>query len=235
MSADRRIEVRVATRDGAELVGDLVVPPRPVGVVAFAHGGGGGRASPRDRRVAAELRDAGIATLLMAPRDHEEEWVGAGGGDVALLARRLADAIDWLRDAPVVGGLPIGLHGAGIAAAAALLAAAESPQLVAAVVSRGGRPDLAGEALDRVRAPTLLIVGGDDAPVIGINGSALRRLGPRSRLHVLPGGDDIAGPPGALDEAAVLARDWFRERLVPVPVAAGRTPDEPRHPPKEEP
>jgi dienelactone hydrolase len=195
----------------AVLQGDLIVPEEAAGVVLFAHGSGSGRFSPRNRRVAATLTEAGIATLLVDLLTPEEEEVDrltrAHRFDIGLLARRLTAAIDWLRGH--AASLPIGLFGASTGAAAALVAAAERPGDVAAVVSRGGRPDLAGNALLRVRAPTLLIVGGADEQVLELNRRALELLPGEKQLVIVPGATHLFEEPGALDEVARLAADWF--------------------------
>ena len=205
--------VRVATAEGSAIDGDLVVPAGAVGVVAVAPGSGSGRHSPRNRHVATTLQVAGLATLLMDPLTLREEALDAAGGrmrfDIPLLAERTVGIVDWLSAEPATAGLPIGLFGASTGAAAALVAAALRPALVRAVVSRGGRPDVAAGALGRVHAPTLLVVGGDDAPVIPLNEEALRRLGGAAKLHVLPGATHLFEEPGAIDEVAALARDWF--------------------------
>lgn len=197
--------------------GDLVVPEGAGGVVVFAHGSGSSRLSPRNRLVAAELRRAGLATLLMDLLTRDEEAADRATGhlrfDVPLLAGRLAGAIDWLPDQPATRGLPAGLFGASTGGGAALMVAAERPDAIAAVVSRGGRPDLAGDALARVRAPTLLIVGGRDAPVLEVNRAALARLGGPAALEVVPGATHLFEEPGALERVAHLAAAWFARHL----------------------
>jgi dienelactone hydrolase len=208
--------VRIPAADVA-LSGDLVVPDDARGVVLFAHGSGSSRLSPRNRHVAAMLRQGGLATLLMDLLTREEENADARTAhlrfDIPFLAGRLVAATDWLRATTEVRGLPLGYFGASTGAAAALVAAVERPETVRAIVSRGGRPDLAGAALPRVQAPTLLIVGGDDEPVVEMNRAALARLKAEASLHIVPGATHLFEEPGTLDEVARLARGWF-ERWV---------------------
>ena len=196
-----------------ELEGDLGSPEEARGVVLFAHGSGSGRHSPRNRYVARELQRAGFATLLIDLLTPEEERADLRTGhlrfDIGLLAERLAGATEWLIDNPDTRDLRIGYFGASTGAAAALVAAAERPETVGAVVSRGGRPDLAGEALPLVEAPTLLIVGGNDEPVIGMNEEALGRLRAQKRLEIVAGATHLFEEPGALEEVARLAAGWF--------------------------
>jgi dienelactone hydrolase len=203
--------------DGVRLAGDLTVPADARGIVVFAHGSGSGRFSPRNRAVADVLVGSGLATLLMDLLTREEEAVDLRTRhlrfDIALLARRVIATIDWLASEPTAKELPVGCFGASTGAAAALIAAAERPERVGAVVSRGGRPDLAGEALRRVRAPTLLIVGGNDPEVVRLNQQALAGLGGESRLEIVPGATHLFEEPGALERVAVLARDWFLRHL----------------------
>jgi putative phosphoribosyl transferase len=209
------------------LQGDLVIPPGARGIVVFAHGSGSSRHSPRNRYVAGVLNQAGLATLLFDLLTPEEEQVDDVTAelrfDIDLLAQRLAGATDWLIRDPSTGGLRIGYFGASTGAAAALIAAADHPERVAAVVSRGGRPDLAGVALGSVRAPTLLIVGGDDDVVIALNEDALHSLRCEKRLQIVPGATHLFEEPGTLESAAELARDWFVAYLAPVaaPEVAG--------------
>ena len=197
--------------------GDLVVPERAAGVVLFAHGSGSSRLSRRNRFVAAELQGAGLATLLLDLLTPEEEAADRATGhlrfDIPFLAERLAAALDWLGAHPATAGLPAGLFGASTGAGAALVVAARRTDAVTAVVSRGGRPDLAGDALPRVRAPTLLIVGGDDAVVLELNRAAMARLGGPSALEVVPGAGHLFEEPGALERVAGLARDWFARHV----------------------
>jgi putative phosphoribosyl transferase len=200
--------------------GDLIVPDAAQGVVVFAHGSGSGRHSPRNRYVAGVLNEAGLGTLLFDLLTPEEEADRANVFDIGLLADRLLRRTAWVREQPETDGLPIGYFGASTGAAAALWAAAEAGDEIAAIVSRGGRPDLAGPRLAEVRAPTLLIVGGRDPVVVNLNEQAQRRLGGESRLTVVPGATHLFEEPGALEVVARHARDWFvthfagpRERL----------------------
>jgi putative phosphoribosyl transferase len=213
-AAEREVRLRAGT---AELVGDLVVPAGAAGVVLFAHGSGSSRHSPRNRLVAGALRRVGLATLLLdllTPAEEERDRVTAElRFDVALLAERLIAATDLLLAEPATAGLPLGLFGASTGAGAALIAAAERPETVAAVVSRGGRPDLAGDHLAGVRAPTLLIVGGRDQLVLELNRQARARLAAPSRLEVVPGATHLFEEPGALEQVARLAAAWFTECL----------------------
>jgi dienelactone hydrolase len=208
-----RIPIGSVTLDG-----DLDIPEGARAVVLFAHGSGSSRHSPRNRYVARVLRDAGLATLLMDLLTGDEEAADLETGllrfDIGLLAERVIGATDWLGRAPETADFPIGYFGASTGAAAALVAAAERPEKVGAIVSRGGRPDLAGDALPRVRAPTLLIVGGVDGPVIGLNRQALARLGAaEKRLVIIPGATHLFEEPGALEEVARLAADWLTRHL----------------------
>ena len=199
------------------LEGDLHVPGGARGIVLFAHGSGSSRFSRRNVQVATALRAAGMATLLMDLLTAEEERVDAVTRhlrfDVDLLAARLVVATDWLRAQPATSGLRIGYFGASTGAAAALIAAAERPEVVAAVVSRGGRPDLAHARLAEVRAPTLLIVGGLDEAVIAMNREAFAELGVEKRLEIVPGATHLFEEPGTLEEVARLARDWFADHF----------------------
>jgi putative phosphoribosyl transferase len=201
------------------LAGDLAVPAGARGVVLFAHGSGSGRHSPRNRQVAAALGRAGLATLLLDLLTEQEEVVDRDRAelrfDIALLTGRLVATIDWLAEDPRTRALPIGLFGASTGAAAALVAAAERPLQVAAVVSRGGRPDLAGPALGLVRAPTLLIVGGRDRVVLELNRSAAEQLSAEHRLEIVPDATHLFEEPGALERVAALAADWFLRWLSP--------------------
>jgi dienelactone hydrolase len=208
--------VEVPVRD-LRLAGALTVPPAARGVVVFAHGSGSGRFSPRNRAVAGALVDAGFATLLMDLLTAEEEAEDIETArlrfDIRLLAERVIGAIDWLSSDRTLAELAVGCFGASTGAAAALIAAAERPQRVAAVVSRGGRPDLAGDALPRVRAPTLLIVGGRDNEVIELNRRAQILLGGESRLEIVSGATHLFEEAGALEQVAELAREWFLGHL----------------------
>lgn len=206
--------VRIDT-DGVRLTGDLDVPARAVGVVAFAHGSGSSRTSPRNRHVAVALGAGGLGTLLFDLLTPEEERVDLVTRelrfDIPRLARRLVGAVDFLVRDP---SLPIGLFGASTGAAAALIAAAARPERVRAVVSRGGRPDLAGDALPRVRAPVLLLVGSEDRAVLALNREAQRRMtGTPAELSVVRGAGHLFEEPGTLDEVVSSARAFFAEHL----------------------
>jgi putative phosphoribosyl transferase len=214
--------------DPVTLEGELVVPPGASGLVVFAHGSGSGRFSPRNRFVAEVFRTAGLGTLLVDLLTGEEGGADARTMalrfDVPALADRLVALVDWLQSQPQTRGLPVGLFGSSTGAGAALVAAAERPERVAAVVSRGGRPDLAGDALRRVRAPTLLIVGGRDSRVVLLNRGARFLLGRSSRLEVVPGAGHLFEESGALEEVARMAAEWFATHLkTPVATAAGET------------
>jgi putative phosphoribosyl transferase len=208
-----RTEVVVGTGP-YRLRGDLTLPVDASGVILFAHGSGSSRHSPRNRYVASVLVEAGLGTLLFDLLTPDEELDRANVFDIELLARRLVDVTGWLRAEPEMAGLPLGYFGASTGAAAALWAASEPGADVRAIVSRGGRPDLAAARLDRVRAPTLLIVGGRDEAVLVMNRQALALLRCESRLEVVPGATHLFEEQGALEQVAALARDWFRDRLV---------------------
>lgn len=199
------------------LGGTLALPEPAIGIVAFAHGSGSSRFSPRNQLVSGFLNEGGLATLLfdlLTPEEHEvDQWTRALRFDIGLLTRRLVGAVDWLAEHPQARSLRVGLFGASTGAAAALAAAAERPDRVAAVVSRGGRPDLAMAALPRVKAATLLIVGGLDEPVIGMNREAAAHLKVEHRIEIVPGATHLFEEPGKLEEVARLARDWFQRHL----------------------
>jgi len=208
----------VQVTSGRELLeGNLVLPPNARGVVLFAHGSGSSRHSPRNRYVANTLQKAGLGTLLIDLLTRKEEQAEAVTRhlrfDIGLLAERLASATSWLAEAPSTHALPVGYFGASTGAAAALVAAAQQPEQAAAVVSRGGRPDLAGESLPQVLAPTLLIVGGNDGPVIALNEQALARLRCAAEMVIVPGATHLFEEPGALEEVARLASSWFVRHL----------------------
>ncbi|AOJ70923.1 MULTISPECIES: dienelactone hydrolase family protein [Burkholderia] len=200
-----------------ELNGILATPEHASGIVVFAHGSGSSRLSPRNQEVAAVLQRAGLATLLFDLLTIEEQRRDAVTAEyrfaIAFLARRLVSALDWLRERRDVGELPVGLFGASTGAAAALIAANARGRVVRAVVSRGGRPDLAGDALPRVRVPTLLIVGERDEEVIRLNRLAAGWLIGESKLVVVPGATHLFEEPGTLDEVARVAADWFVAHL----------------------
>lgn len=201
----------------ASLHGNLLLPEQAKGLVAFAHGSGSSRQSPRNQYVARILREAGLATLLfdLLTLDEEAEDLITGKPrfDIGLLARRLVGATDWLQSYERTRLLRLGYFGASTGAAAALVAAAKREDVVKAVVSRGGRPDLAAPILDRVKAPTLLIVGGNDHPVIEMNRRALVGLQVEKKLVIVPGATHLFEEPGTLERVAELARDWFVEYL----------------------
>jgi putative phosphoribosyl transferase len=212
--------------DGATLHGDLAVPDRARGIVVFAHGSGSSRHSARNRFVAATLREAGLGTLLMDLLTEAEErtdvYTREHRFDIALLARRVTAAVDWLAGELAAPGkargqaVPparLGLFGASTGAAAALMCAAKRPGVIGAVVSRGGRPDLAGGMLGHVTAPTLLIVGGHDDVVIELNQKALEVMTCVKRLEIVPGATHLFEEPGTLDQVARLAAGWFAEHL----------------------
>lgn len=206
------IEIR-----GGELAGDLAVPVQAVGIVVFAHGSGSSRHSRRNRAVAEVLQRSGLATLLLDLLTEDEEQVDVRTRqlrfDVALLADRLSTAVEQIRKRADVAGLPVGMFGASTGAAAALATAAGDDS-IRAVVSRGGRPDLAGEALRRVQAPTLLIVGSLDEHVLDLNRQASLQLPAMSRIEVVQGASHLFEEPGALAEVARLAAGWFRDHAM---------------------
>ncbi|HEX5479134.1 MAG TPA: alpha/beta family hydrolase [Dehalococcoidia bacterium] len=199
---------------GGTVSGDLVIPTESEGIVLFAHGSGSGRHSPRNRQVAHVLQASKIATLLFDLLTPEEERTDERTGefrfDIELLASRTIAALRWLHESADTQHLPVGIFGASTGAAAALMAAAEHPTRVYAVVSRGGRPDLARPQLSRVRAPVLLIVGGRDVEVLQLNREALALLPFEKELCVVEGATHLFEEPGALDEVAKLSADWFR-------------------------
>lgn len=205
---ERHVDV-VVDADGVSLDGYLNVPERARGLVVFAHGSGSSRASPRNQLVAEVLQEYRLSTLLFDLLTEDEEADRRNVFDIALLGRRVGEALDWQRMNPEVGDLPAGLFGASTGAAAALAAAARHPGWVAAVVSRGGRPDLAAPWLGQVLAPTLLIVGGRDTEVLALNRDAMRGLRCQSRLEVVPGATHLFEEPGAIETVAHLAGSWF--------------------------
>lgn len=211
-AADCDIDVEIPA-GRVVLQGHLHLPDKPAGVVVFAHGSGSSRHSPRNRYVASVLYEAGLGTLLLDLLTQEEERDRANVFDIELLADRLRAAVRWVRRRPDAVGAPVGLFGASTGAGAALWAAADPELGIAAVVSRGGRPDLAGPRLGSVTAPTLLIVGGADTTVLKLNEQAAAGLAGPSRVSVVPDATHLFEEPGTLAEAALLARDWFRHHL----------------------
>lgn len=207
----------------ALLNADLAVPERSRGVVVFVHGSGSSRFSSRNRAVANALQHAGLATLLLdlltSGEEEQDATTREHRFDIELLSRRVAGATEWLLNDPRTGSLAIGYFGASTGAAAALVAAARLPEHVGAVVSRGGRPDLAGDALRRVRAPTLLIVGSADPVVLSLNRQVQPVLGARCELMIVPGATHLFEEPGALDAVTRAATRWFLEHLLPSPIA----------------
>lgn len=203
--------------DGITLEGDLTVPEGATGIVLFAHGSGSSRFSPRNRAVASEVQAGGMATLLLDLLTVEEEQAEAATRhlrfNIELLATRLGAATDWIGRRADTRALPIGYFGASTGAAAALVAASHRRHIIRAVVSRGGRPDLAGEALGTVQAATLLIVGGLDTQVVALNQEAFRRLRCMKRIDIVPGATHLFEEPGALESVSRLARQWFDEYL----------------------
>jgi putative phosphoribosyl transferase len=210
------VEIRAGS---VMLEGDLQVPEHARAVVLFAHGSGSGRFSTRNRYVAGVLQAASLGSLLIDLLSPEEEAVDQHTGhlrfDIPLLAERLLAATRWLGDNQSTRSLTVGYFGASTGGGAALMAAAARPEAVGAVVSRGGRPDLAGDALPRVRAPTLLIVGGRDLTVLDLNRTAMARLRAETRLEIVPGATHLFEEPGTLEAVAQLARDWFLRYLIP--------------------
>jgi putative phosphoribosyl transferase len=202
----------------AVLPADITVPDAAVGLVLFAHGSGSSRLSPRNRAVTDQLNAAGLATVLadlLMPREAERDAVTAEARfDIDLLATRLTGIADWLLQHPATSGLRLGLFGASTGAAAALRTAADRQTTVRAVVSRGGRPDLANEVLPRVRQPVLLIVGERDEHVLTLNRTTLELLAGPSRLEIVPGATHLFEEPGAMERVAELASNWFRQYLV---------------------
>jgi putative phosphoribosyl transferase len=220
---NRAMEPSVIERDatistgGRTIRGTLKLPRGAGGGVVFAHGSGSGRLSPRNQYVAQVLQEAGLATLLVDLLEEREANDRSKVFDIELLAERLQAAADWLASQPEATGLRLGYFGASTGAGAALLAAARGPDSVGAVVSRGGRPDLAGDALPLVTAPTLLIVGGDDDVVLELNREAFEQLTCPRQLDIVPGATHLFPEPGALEEVARMAQEWFLHYLTPPP------------------
>ena len=213
MRAGPAFELREVVIPPLGLAGTLRLPPRPRGVIVFAHGSGSSRHSPRNIAVAGTLVERGYASLLFDLLTVAEEADSANVFDIALLAQRLVDAVRWIQGESAVCGLPVGLFGASTGAAAALVAAAELGSGVAALVSRGGRPDLAGDALERVRTPSLLIVGGADEPVIRLNRMAFARLPAEKSLVIVPAATHLFPETGALEAVIDYASQWFDSHL----------------------
>ena len=215
------IQSRISAGD-AVLDGDLVVPSGASGIAVFAHGSGSSRHSPRNRSVARVIREAGVGSLLFDLLTREEESVDVFTRhlrfDIELLTRRLIEATRWLASQEETRNLRVGYFGSSTGAAAALMAAARLGDEIGAVVSRGGRPDLAGDALPLVKAPTLLIVGGHDETVIELNQDAYARLRCEKELRVIPGATHLFEEPGALEQVADYAADWLKGHLQPLPV-----------------
>ena len=218
-SLDRIARPIKIAMDRVMLEGDLAIPEGARGIVLFAHGSDSSRQSPRNRFVAETLIDGGLATLLFDLLTEEEEYQERVTRhlrfDIGLLARRLVGATDWVAQQPEARDLKVGYFGASTGGGAALVAAAERPAAVGAVVSRGGRPDLAGEALAHVRAPTLLIVGGADTQVIALNRQAMAQMSASVKLEIVPGASHLFEEPGTLEKVSRLARKWFERYLAP--------------------
>jgi len=216
MPAGHATAVRIPAA-GVVIEGDLRVPQPAAGLVVFAHGSGSSRFSRRNRQVAGVLDAHGFATLLLDLLTPEEEAVDLQTRefrfDIERLGRRVVAAVDWVDTSPEIAGLAVCCFGASTGAAAALIAAAERPDRVQAVISRGGRPDLAADALRRVKAPTLLIVGGADEPVIELNRDAMRQMTAPTRLEIVPGATHLFEEPGTLDEVCRLAAAWCARYL----------------------
>lgn len=207
-----------------ELEAELIIPARARGLIVFAHGSGNPHRLPRNARVGAAMRERGFGTLMLDFLTPEEERQAALDThprfDVPLLASRLGEVTDWVRGRRAASNLRLGYFAVGSGAAAALIAASRRPRVVLAVVSRGGRPDLAREALERVQTPTLLIVGGDDETVLEVNKDAYERIPSTKQLAIVPGASHSFEEPGALDQVARLADGWFREHLSAPPERA---------------
>jgi pimeloyl-ACP methyl ester carboxylesterase len=208
---EKPVTVRIGS---VSLAGDLGIPAGAKGIVIFAHGSGSSRLSPRNRLVAETLREGGIGTLLFDLLTEREDQDYSRRFDIALLTERLIGATRWLKEQPEARGLGLGYFGASTGSAAALFAAAEPGAGIRAIVSRGGRPDLAAPALPKVQAPTLLIVGSNDYGVIELNREAYEMLTGIKHLSLVPGATHLFEEPGALEEVARLAREWFQKHLV---------------------
>jgi len=217
MSVAAKEQLVSVDTDGVSLEGTLAIPEEAAGLVVFAHGSGSSRHSPRNQDVAATLREAGLATLLFdlltAAEDDIDRRTRELRFDIAMLGRRVAGTVDWASTQAATKQLQIGCFGASTGAAAALVAAAELPEQVHAVVSRGGRPDLAGDALPRVQAPTLLIVGGADDVVIDLNRQAMEQMTAQTQFEIVPGATHLFEEPGAMERVSELAAGWFVRHL----------------------
>ena len=200
---------RIVAVGNKRLEGILRLPSDPIGLVIFAHGAGSSHLSPRNNRVAEALGQRRIATLLFDLLTIEEAADRANVFDIPLLSARMIEALGWAQDQPALSALPIGLFGSSTGAAAALVAAARAPEQINSVVSRGGRPDMAGDELAQVRAPVLLVVGGLDYTVIELNEAAAEKLTCEQRLEIVPGATHLFEEPGTLDQVVELAGDWF--------------------------
>ncbi len=218
---ERRVEIPAGQR---RLAGFLKIPEGATGVIAFAHGSGSGRFSPRNQFVARVLQEAGLATLLLDLLGEEEADDREKVFDIDLLAQRLQNAADWLGCEPATRALGLGYFGASTGAGAALVAAARTPAVIRSVVSRGGRPDLARDYLPLVQAPTLFIVGGNDDMVIELNEKALRRLRCSKELVIVPGATHLFEEPGTLEEVSRLAKEWFVRHLASTGVSGKHSP-----------
>jgi putative phosphoribosyl transferase len=211
------IEIKVK---GVKLGGELNLPAKALGLVLFAHGSGSSRHSPRNQFVARSLREAGVGTLLFdlltAEEEHAEAHTRHLRFNIPMLAERLVAATRWVLDEGTTRDVNVGYFGSSTGAAAALVAAAELGEKINAVVSRGGRPDLAGDALERVSAPTLLIVGGEDTQVISLNEEASVRLRCEKALRIIPGASHLFEEPGTLEQVAKMASEWFADHLQPM-------------------
>jgi putative phosphoribosyl transferase len=208
--------VKISSGDVA-ILGNLSIPQNATGIVVFAHGSGSSRLSPRNIKVARRINEVGMATLLIDLLTEEEEAADMYSGEyrfnIDMLAQRLADATEWITNNPTTKKLMVGYFGASTGAAAALIASTKLTEFVKAVVSRGGRPDLAGAYLPSVKAPTLLIVGGDDTQVIELNKEAKRHITAPTKIAIVPGATHLFEEPGKLDQVAKLAIDWFSQYL----------------------
>lgn len=215
---DTEVHPVLVSADSVKLHGDLTIPENAQGIVLFAHGSGSSRHSPRNKYVAQVLQKNGLATLLIDLLTEEEEKIDDYTAhlrfDIDLLAKRLSSATNWLIKNPDIKNLSVGYFGASTGAAAALVASVDHQDVIKAIVSRGGRPDLAGSSLPNVKAPTLLIVGGDDVPVIGMNEDAMRLLKIEKKLVIIPGATHLFEEPGTLEEVARFAANWFVSHLI---------------------